>query len=245
LAAGNRSPDSLVEGRVQSVTPGGLDVDGQPSDVLLAVCCEPVGGNVYRLSPTNPNGAEQPTAVGTRAVPSLDGSIIVYAITGYDFVVDGIELGVELDGIVDVAWINRSGLEGLAWLDVDEGRPERGVLMAATYDRDSSSAFDVAEVANIELHRRSMASDGLDRLIIAGCVDAACSSTELRWIHPTDGTTLAETTLDYGAMVAGVDPTGQVLLISDNGDVHLLSGFGDGTDMTDRVVTTGAFRAGW
>lgn len=245
LAAGNRSSDSLVEGRVQSVNPGGLDVDGQPSDVLLAVCCEPVGGNVYRLNPTNPNGTDQPTAVGTRAVPSLDGSIIVYAITGFDFVVDGVELGVELDGMVDVAWINRSGLEGLAWLDVDEARPERGVLMVATYDRDPSLASDVAEIASIELHRRSMASNGLDRLIVAGCADASCNSTQLLWIDPADGTTLAETTLDYGAMVAGVDPSGRVLLIADNGDVRLLSRFGDTTDMTDRVVATGALWAGW
>ncbi len=245
LAANNRSPDSLVEGRVRSVVPDGLGTEGQAGDVLLAVCCEPVGGNVYRLSPSNPDSGEQPVAVGTRAVPTPDGSVTVYAITAYDFVVDGIELGVELDGMVDVAWINRSGMEGLAWLDVDEARPEGGVLKTAIYDRGSSSVSDVAEIADIELRRRSMASDGFDRLIVAGCLDVACGTTQVRWIRPTDGTTVAETVLDYGAMVTGVDPSGRILLVADNGEVHLLEGFGEADDVTDQVVASGALWAGW
>lgn len=241
LAESNRGSLGLIEGQARSEYPGGIAPDGGTSDVLLAVCCEPVGGNVYKLTADAEPAHRTPVAVGTRAVPASDGSAVAFAIPGYGLIVDRTDTGIEWRYEAEIAWLQRDGSQLIAWVEIHETLDASHTIWLKQIEPRGSQPV---ELTSVDLSRLTIASDGDSRLVLAGCGEP-CTSTELVMVNTSTGDVTDRALVEYSALLGGVSPSGQLLLTDDDGVVHIITGLGDQTRIVDEPVASDVLWAGW
>ncbi len=238
IPLGNDEENGVTQARSRTI-PGS-------EDILISLCCEPVGGNVYTITGPFIFNELSPSYVGSRVAPSPDGSMVATGIPAYAVIATGlasssplIELVTGLQDSIEVAWDPTRA--AVIWTP-SASRPDKAGLEVNRSDLDQINGEEIEILGDTEtsLFNRSLAvrPDGV--VLVAGCPTIECVSTILVEVDIVRGSAEITRELGYVAALGGFDPTGQVLIATDaDGNVHFLS------EDTDIIVLSGVHWASW